>query len=55
MLRLSLQCLSLYNLQGLGDLPLDTSSAKGRRSHTGSVGNARSSSVSRDVLNSAER
>nr|KAF6394070.1 TOG array regulator of axonemal microtubules 1 [Pipistrellus kuhlii] len=41
--------------KGLGDLPLDTSSAKGRRSHTGSVGNARSSSVSRDVLNSAER
>nr|KAF6389242.1 TOG array regulator of axonemal microtubules 1 [Myotis myotis] len=41
--------------KGLGDLPLDTSSAKGRRSHTGSVGNARSSSVSRDVLNAAER
>lgn len=41
--------------KGLGDLPLDTPSAKGRRSHTGSVGNTRSSSVSRDVFNSAER
>ncbi|KAF6133422.1 TOG array regulator of axonemal microtubules 1 [Phyllostomus discolor] len=41
--------------KGLGDLPLDTPSAKGRRSHTGGVGNTRSSSVSRDVFNSAER
>ncbi|XP_019607271.2 TOG array regulator of axonemal microtubules protein 1 isoform X1 [Rhinolophus sinicus] len=40
--------------KGLGDLPLDTPSAKGRRSHTGGVGNTRSSSVSRDVFNSAE-
>lgn len=41
--------------KGLGDLPLDTPSAKGRRSHTGGVGNTRSSSVSRDVFNAAER
>ncbi|XP_066133931.1 TOG array regulator of axonemal microtubules protein 1 isoform X4 [Saccopteryx bilineata] len=41
--------------KGLGDLPLDTPSAKGRRSHTGSVGNTRSSSVSRDVFSLAER
>ncbi|XP_019480339.1 PREDICTED: crescerin-1 isoform X2 [Hipposideros armiger] len=40
--------------KGLGDLPLDTPSAKGRRSHNGGVGNTRSSSVSRDVFNSAE-
>ncbi|KAM6201644.1 TOG array regulator of axonemal microtubules protein 1 [Rhynchocyon petersi] len=48
---------SVKNLRqkGLGELPLDTPSAKGRRSHTGSVGNTRSSSVSRDTLNSAER
>ncbi|KAK2495104.1 hypothetical protein MC885_004368, partial [Smutsia gigantea] len=42
-------------LKGLGEIPLDTPSAKGRRSHTSSVGNTRSSSVSRDVFNSAER
>ncbi|XP_066244226.1 TOG array regulator of axonemal microtubules protein 1 isoform X4 [Saccopteryx leptura] len=41
--------------KGLGDLPLDTPSAKGRRSHTGSIGNTRSSSVSRDVFSLAER
>ncbi|XP_007112851.1 TOG array regulator of axonemal microtubules protein 1 isoform X1 [Physeter macrocephalus] len=41
--------------KGLGEIPLDTPSAKGRRSHTGSVGNTRSSSVSRDAFNSAER
>ncbi|XP_066884609.1 TOG array regulator of axonemal microtubules protein 1 isoform X2 [Kogia breviceps] len=41
--------------KGLGEIPLDTPSAKGRRSHTGSVGNARSSSVCRDAFNSAER
>ncbi|XP_070956340.1 TOG array regulator of axonemal microtubules protein 1 isoform X2 [Macaca nemestrina] len=48
---------SVRNLQqkGLGDIPLDTPSAKGRRSHTGSVGNTRSSSVSRDAFNLAER
>lgn len=46
--------LPLY-LQGLGEIPLDTPSAKGRRSHTGSVGNTRSSSVSRDTFNSAEK
>ncbi|XP_077617411.1 TOG array regulator of axonemal microtubules protein 1 isoform X1 [Crocuta crocuta] len=41
--------------KGLGEIPLDTPSAKGRRSHTGTVGNTRSTSVSRDVFNSAER
>lgn len=41
--------------KGLGEIPLDTPSAKGRRSHTGSVGNTRSSSVSRDAFNSTER
>uniref|UniRef100_A0A3Q2HMZ5 TOG array regulator of axonemal microtubules 1 n=1 Tax=Equus caballus TaxID=9796 RepID=A0A3Q2HMZ5_HORSE len=41
--------------KGLGEMPLDTPSAKGRRSHTGSVGNTRSSPVSRDAFNSAER
>ncbi|VTJ81445.1 Hypothetical predicted protein [Marmota monax] len=48
---------SVKNLRqkGLGEIPLDTPSAKGRRSHTGSVGNARSSSVSRDSFSSAER
>ncbi|XP_069883348.1 TOG array regulator of axonemal microtubules protein 1 isoform X2 [Dipodomys merriami] len=48
---------SVKNLRqkGLGDLPLDTPSAKGRRSHTGSVGNTRSSSVSRESFNSSER
>ncbi|XP_036061640.1 TOG array regulator of axonemal microtubules protein 1 isoform X1 [Onychomys torridus] len=48
---------SVKNLRqkGLGEIPLDTPSAKGRRSHTGSVGHARSSSVSRDVFSSAER
>ncbi|XP_010339412.1 TOG array regulator of axonemal microtubules protein 1 isoform X2 [Saimiri boliviensis] len=48
---------SVRNLRqkGLGELPLDTPSAKGRRSHTSSVGNTRSSSVSRDAFNSAER
>ncbi|XP_040824996.1 TOG array regulator of axonemal microtubules protein 1 isoform X4 [Ochotona curzoniae] len=48
---------SVKNLRqkGLGEMPLDTPSAKGRRSHTGSVGNARSSSVSRDALNSSDR
>ncbi|XP_036737244.2 TOG array regulator of axonemal microtubules protein 1 isoform X3 [Manis pentadactyla] len=41
--------------KGLGEIPLDTPSAKGRRSHTSSVGNTRSSSVSRDIFNSTER
>ncbi|XP_076982978.1 TOG array regulator of axonemal microtubules protein 1 isoform X2 [Tamandua tetradactyla] len=47
---------SVKNLRqkGLGEIPLDTPSAKGRRSHTGNV-NTRSSSVSRDGFNSAER
>ncbi|CAH6839261.1 TOG array regulator of axonemal microtubules protein 1 isoform X2 [Phodopus roborovskii] len=48
---------SVKNLRqkGLGEVPLDTPSAKGRRSHTGSVGHMRSSSVSRDAFSSAER
>ncbi|XP_037359153.1 TOG array regulator of axonemal microtubules protein 1 isoform X2 [Talpa occidentalis] len=48
---------SVKNLRqkGLGEIPLDTPSAKGRRSHTGSVGNTRSSSISRDAFNSSER
>lgn len=48
---------SVKNLRqkGLGEIPLDTPSAKGRRSHTGNVGNTRSSSVSRDAFNSADR
>ncbi|KAB0369066.1 hypothetical protein FD755_019071 [Muntiacus reevesi] len=48
---------SVKSLQqkGLGEIPLDTPSAKGRRSHTGSVGNTRSSSISRDAFNSTER
>ncbi|KAM9201628.1 TOG array regulator of axonemal microtubules protein 1 isoform 5-T5 [Dugong dugon] len=48
---------SVKNLRqkGFGEIPLDPPSAKGRRSHTGSVGNTRSSSVSRDAFNSAER
>uniref|UniRef100_A0A8C8YUU6 TOG array regulator of axonemal microtubules protein 1 n=1 Tax=Prolemur simus TaxID=1328070 RepID=A0A8C8YUU6_PROSS len=48
---------SVKNLRqkGLGEMPLDTPSAKGRRSHPGSVGNTRSSSVSRDAFSSAER
>ncbi|KAM4853204.1 TOG array regulator of axonemal microtubules protein 1 isoform 2-T2 [Thomomys bottae] len=47
---------SVKNLRqkGLGELPLDTPSAKVRRSHAGNVGNTRSSSVSRDSFNSAE-
>uniref|UniRef100_A0A8C0JAU4 TOG array regulator of axonemal microtubules 1 n=1 Tax=Chelonoidis abingdonii TaxID=106734 RepID=A0A8C0JAU4_CHEAB len=41
--------------KGLGEMPLDTPSAKGRRSHTGSIGHSRSSSISRDALNITER
>ncbi|XP_010214817.1 PREDICTED: protein FAM179B [Tinamus guttatus] len=48
---------SVNNLRqkGLGEMPLDTPSAKGRRSHTSSVGHSRSSSTSRDALNVTER
>uniref|UniRef100_H0WLX8 TOG array regulator of axonemal microtubules protein 1 n=1 Tax=Otolemur garnettii TaxID=30611 RepID=H0WLX8_OTOGA len=48
---------SVKNLRqkGLGEIPLDTPSAKGRRSYTGNIGNTRSSSISRDAFNSAER
>ncbi|XP_072722013.1 TOG array regulator of axonemal microtubules protein 1 isoform X1 [Ciconia boyciana] len=42
-------------VQGLGEMPLDTPSAKGRRSHTSSVGHSRSSSTSRDALNITDR
>ncbi|XP_063015638.1 TOG array regulator of axonemal microtubules protein 1 isoform X2 [Melospiza melodia melodia] len=35
--------------KGLGEMPLDTASAKGRRSQTGSVGHLRSSSTCRDA------
>ncbi|NXJ65199.1 TGRM1 protein, partial [Rostratula benghalensis] len=43
---------SVCSLQdkGLGEMPLDTPSARGRRSHTGSVGHSRSSSTSREAL-----
>ncbi|KFQ58591.1 Protein FAM179B, partial [Pelecanus crispus] len=41
--------------KGLGEMPLDTPSAKGRRSHTSSVGHSRSSSTSRDALNITDR
>ncbi|KFV09624.1 Protein FAM179B, partial [Tauraco erythrolophus] len=41
--------------KGLGEMPLDTPSAKGRRSHTSSVGHLRSSSTSRDALNITDR
>ncbi|XP_053451323.1 TOG array regulator of axonemal microtubules protein 1 isoform X6 [Nycticebus coucang] len=48
---------SVKNLRqkGLGEIPLDTPSAKGRRTYTGNVGNTRSSSISRDTFNSTER
>ncbi|XP_064317278.1 TOG array regulator of axonemal microtubules protein 1 [Phalacrocorax carbo] len=48
---------SVSNLRekGLGEMPLDTPSAKGRRSHTGSVGHSRSSSTSRDALSITDR
>ncbi|XP_004835672.1 TOG array regulator of axonemal microtubules protein 1 isoform X1 [Heterocephalus glaber] len=48
---------SVKNLRqkGLGEMPLDPPSAKGRRSHTGSVGSTRSPSVSRDAVSSAEK
>ncbi|KFU92285.1 Protein FAM179B, partial [Chaetura pelagica] len=49
------ECVSNLRDKGLGEMPLDTSSAKGRRSCTGSVGRSRSSSISRDVLNITER
>ncbi|XP_068272650.1 TOG array regulator of axonemal microtubules protein 1 isoform X2 [Nyctibius grandis] len=48
---------SVSNLheKGLGEMPLDVPSAKGRRSHTSSVGHSRSSSTSREGLNVADR
>lgn len=42
-------------VQGLGEIPLDTPSAKGRRSQTSGVGHSRSSSTSRDALNTTDR
>ncbi|KAM6069182.1 TOG array regulator of axonemal microtubules protein 1 isoform 2-T2 [Theristicus caerulescens] len=49
------ECVSNLREKGLGEMPLDTPSAKGRRSHTGSVGHSRSSSTSRDALNIPDR
>ncbi|KAM6444553.1 TOG array regulator of axonemal microtubules protein 1 [Rhynochetos jubatus] len=48
---------SVSNLRdkGLGEMPLDAPSARGRRSHTNSVGHSRSSSTSRDALNVTDR
>ncbi|PKK20795.1 family with sequence similarity 179, member B [Columba livia] len=48
---------SVSNLRekGLGEMPLDTPSAKGRRSQTSGVGHSRSSSTSRDALNTTDR
>ncbi|XP_039597168.1 TOG array regulator of axonemal microtubules protein 1 [Polypterus senegalus] len=42
-------------LKGLGEMPLDASSAKGRRSHLGSGGSIRASSSSREPLNLSGR
>ncbi|XP_031969160.1 TOG array regulator of axonemal microtubules protein 1 isoform X2 [Corvus moneduloides] len=41
--------------KGLGEVPLDTPSAKGRRSQTGSVGHLRLSSTCRDAPNIPDR
>lgn len=41
--------------KGLGEMPLDTPSAKGRRSQTGSVGHLRLSSTCRDAPNIPDR
>lgn len=41
--------------KGLGEMPIETPSAKGRRSHYGSFRGMRSSSTSRDGLNVTER
>uniref|UniRef100_A0A8C3N0X8 Uncharacterized protein n=1 Tax=Geospiza parvula TaxID=87175 RepID=A0A8C3N0X8_GEOPR len=41
--------------KGLGEMPLDTPSAKGRRSQTGNVGHLRSSSTCRDAPNISDR
>ncbi|XP_074852240.1 TOG array regulator of axonemal microtubules protein 1 isoform X2 [Carettochelys insculpta] len=49
------ESVSSLRQKGLGEIPLDTPSAKGRRSHTGSIGHSRSSSTSRDALNITER
>ncbi|XP_025907294.1 TOG array regulator of axonemal microtubules protein 1 [Nothoprocta perdicaria] len=49
------ECVSNLRQKGLGEMPLDTPSAKGRRSHTSSVGHSRSSSTSRDAVNPSER
>ncbi|XP_038612218.1 TOG array regulator of axonemal microtubules protein 1 [Tachyglossus aculeatus] len=48
---------SVKNLRqkGLGEMPLETPSAKGRRSNTGSVGRTRSSSISREAHTLTER
>ncbi|KFO99655.1 Protein FAM179B, partial [Calypte anna] len=49
------ECVCNLHEKGLGEMPLDTPSAKGRRSHTGNVGHSRSSSTSRDALNITDR
>ncbi|KAM6311302.1 LOW QUALITY PROTEIN: TOG array regulator of axonemal microtubules protein 1 [Aegotheles albertisi] len=49
------ECVSNLQEKGLGEMPLDTPSAKGRRAHTSSVGHSRSSSTSRDPLNFTDR
>ncbi|XP_068022913.1 TOG array regulator of axonemal microtubules protein 1-like [Melanerpes formicivorus] len=41
--------------KGLGEMPLDTPSARGRRSQTSGVGHSRSSSTSRDALSVTDR
>ncbi|XP_009696337.1 PREDICTED: protein FAM179B [Cariama cristata] len=47
---------SVRNLRekGLGEMPLETPSAKGRPSHTSTVGHLKSSSTTRDALNIAD-
>ncbi|XP_043371890.1 TOG array regulator of axonemal microtubules protein 1 [Dermochelys coriacea] len=49
------ESVSSLRQKGLGEMPLDTPSAKGRRSYTASIGHSRSSSTSRDALNITER
>ncbi|XP_060611108.2 TOG array regulator of axonemal microtubules protein 1 [Anolis sagrei] len=41
--------------KGLGEMPIVTPSAKGRRSHNGNMGSSRSSSGSREVLHAGDR
>ncbi|XP_042321877.1 TOG array regulator of axonemal microtubules protein 1 isoform X2 [Sceloporus undulatus] len=41
--------------KGLGEMPIVTPSAKGRRSHNGNMDSSRSTSVSREVLHAGDR